>query len=71
MIANLKNVKCYLNVCTVHDNLEKKYVKKVFEEGFKIVENTFQIESTDVGISNCQYEFSIEKEYNKKPTLEL
>ena len=68
-IANLRNVKCSLNVCTHHDLLERKYVERIFEEGFKIVENTFPIESTDLCISNCQYEFSIEKEYNKKPTL--
>ena len=70
-IANLKNVKCWLNVCTVHDHMERKYVERVFEEGFKIVENTFPIESTELCISNVQYEFSIEKEYNKKPTLEF
>ena len=68
-IANLKNVKCWLNVCTVHGHLEKRYVERVFKKGFKIVENTFPIESTDVCISNGQYEFSIEKEYNKKPTF--
>ena len=68
-IANLKNVKCWLNVCTVHGHLEKRYVERVFKKGFKIVENTFPIESTDVCISNVQYEFSIEKEYNKKPTF--
>ena len=68
-IANLKNVKCWLNVCTVHGHLEKRYVERVFKKGFKIVENTFPIESTDVGISDNQYEFGIEKEYNKKPTF--
>ena len=68
-IANLRNVKCCLNVCTVHGHLEKKYVLRVFEKGFKIVENTFPIESTDVCISNNQYEFSIEKKYNKEPTF--
>ena len=70
-IANLKNVKCSLNVCTVHDHLERKYVERIFEEGFKIVENTFPIESTELCISNVQYEFSIEKEYNKKPTFHV
>ena len=69
-IANIKCVKVLLNVGIVHGHLEKKYVKGVFEEGFRIVENTFPIESTVVCISNVQYEFSIEKEYNKKPTLE-
>ena len=69
VIANLKNVKCWLNVCTVHGHLERRYVERVFKKGFKIVENTFPIESTDVGISDNQYEFGIEKEYNKKPTF--
>ena len=68
-IANLKNVKCRLNVCTVHGHLEKRYVERVFKKGFKVVENTFPIESTDVCISDVQYEFSIEKEYNKIPTF--
>ena len=68
-IANLKNVKCWLNVCTVHGNLEKRYVERVYKKGLKIVENTFPIESTDFCISDVQYEFSIEKEYNKKATF--
>ena len=68
-IANLKNVKCWLNVCTVHGHLEKRYVERVFKKGLKIVENTFPIESTDFCISDVQYEFSIEKEYNKKTTF--
>ena len=68
-IANLKNVKCWLNVCTVHGHLEKRYVERVFKKGLKIVENTFPIESTDFCISDVQYEFSIEKEYNKKATF--
>ena len=68
-IANLKNVKCWLNVCTVHGHLEKRYVERVYKKGLKIVENTFPIESTDFCISDNQYEFSIEKEYNKKATF--
>ena len=68
-IANLKNVKCWLNVCTVHGHLEKRYVERVYKKGLKIVENTFPIESTDFCISDVQYEFSIEKEYNKKATF--
>ena len=68
-IANLKNVKCWLNVCTVHGHLEKRYVERIFKKGFKIVENTFPIESTDVCISDVQYECIIEKEYNKKTTF--
>ena len=70
-IANLKNVKCYLNVCLVHGYCERKFVKKVFKEGFKFVKNAFSIESTDVCISDVQYEFSIEKDYNKKPILDF
>ena len=68
-LSNLKNVKCWLNVCTVHGHLEKRYVERFFKKGLKIVENTFPIESTDFCISDVQYEFSIEKEYNKKATF--
>ena len=68
-IANIKDVKIWLNVKIVHEDLERKYVKGVFEEGFKIVKNTFAIESTDLLIGNLQYEFSIKKKYNEEPTL--
>ena len=68
-IANIKCVKVLLNVGIVHGHLEKKYVKGVFEEGFRIVENTFPIESTDVGISDVQYKFYIDKVYKKEPKL--
>ena len=68
-IANFKDVKFSLNVTIVHDHLERKYVKGVFEKGFKIVENTFPNESTELLIGNVQYEFYIEKKYNKKPKM--
>ena len=68
-IANIKYVKVLLNVCLDHGHLGKKYVKGVFEEGFRIVENTFPIESTDVGISDVQYNFYIDKEFKKEPKL--
>ena len=68
-IANFKDVKFSLNVTIVHDHLERKYVKGVFEKGFKIVKNTFPNESTELLIGNVQYEFYIEKKYNKKPVF--
>ena len=68
-IANIKCVKVLLNVVIVHGHLEKKYVKGVFEEGFRIVEKTFPIESTNVGISDVQYKFFIDKKYKKEPNI--
>ena len=69
-IANVKNVKFYLNVCIIHDRMEKKDVEGVFEEGFKIVKENFPIESTNVGISDIEYDdFKIDKKYNKEPKL--
>ena len=70
VIANLKDVKFSLTISIVHDHLERKYVKGVFEEGFKIIKNTFPNESTSLLISDVQYEdIDIEKKYNKKPKL--
>jgi hypothetical protein len=68
-IANIKDVKFSLNVCIVHDDMEEKYVEGVFEEAFKIVDETFPIESADVGISDIQYDFKIDKKYNREPEL--
>ena len=68
-IASIKDVEFWLNVCIVHDHLEEKYVEGVFEEAFKIVEETFPIESTDVGIGDIQYDFKIDKKYNQQPEL--
>ena len=68
-IANIKDVKFWLNVCIVHDDMEEKYVEGVFEEAFKIVDETFPIESTDVGIGDIQYDFKIDKKYNQEPEL--
>ena len=68
-IANIKDVKFWLNVCIVHDDMEEKYVEGVFEEAFKIVDVTFPIESTDVGIGDIQYDFKIDKKYNQEPEL--
>ena len=68
-IANIKDVKFWLNVCIVHDDMEEKYVEGVFEEAFKIVDKTFPIESTDVGIGDIQYDFKIDKKYNQEPEL--
>jgi hypothetical protein len=69
-IANVKNVKFWLNVSIFHDHMEKKYVEGVFEEGFKIVNETFPIESTDVGIGDIEYDdFKIVKKYNEEPEL--
>ena len=68
-IANIKDVKFWLNVCILHDDMEEKYVEGVFEEAFKIVDETFPIESTDVGIGDIQYDFKIDKKYNQEPEL--
>jgi hypothetical protein len=69
-IANLKDVKFSLNICIVHDHLERKHVRGVFEEGFKIVKNTFPNESTELRIGDVQYEYiEIEKKYNKNPKI--
>ena len=68
-IANIKDVKFWLNVCIVHDDMEEKNVEGVFEEAFKIVDETFPIESTDVGIGDIQYDFKIDKKYNQEPEL--
>ena len=68
-IASVKGVKFWLHVCIGHNHMEEKYVEGVFEEGFKIVENTFPIESTDVSICDSQYDFKIDKRYNNKPVL--
>ena len=69
-VASVKDLLVWLRVCTVHDHLEEKYVQEVFEEGFKIVERTFQIESTDVGIYDSEYNFEINKKYYREPVLE-
>ena len=69
-VASVKGLIVWLRVCTVHDNLEEKLVRGVFEEGFKIVEKTFAIESTDVGIYDSHYNFRIDKKYYKEPVLE-
>ena len=69
-IANVKNVKFWLNVPILHGDMEKKEVERVFEEGFKIVKETFPIESTNVGIGDIEYDdFRIAKKYNKEPKL--
>ena len=68
-IANVKDVKFFLNVCIVHDHLEEEYVKGIFEDGFEMIAKTFPIESTDVGINDAEYDFKIYKEYNKEPKL--
>jgi len=68
-ISNIKDVKFSLNVCIVHDDIEEKFVEGVFEEAFKIVDETFPIESTDVGIGDIQYDFKIDKKYNQEPEL--
>ena len=44
-------------------------MRGVFEEGFKIVEKTFPIESTDVGICDSGYNFRIDKKYYREPVL--
>ena len=68
-IANIKDVKCWLNVCIVHNYFGERYVKGFFEEGFKIVEKTFPTESTNVHIFDCRYYFRIDKNYNREPLL--
>ena len=69
-IANVKNVKFNLNVSIVHGHMEKKEVERVFKEGFKIVKETFSIESTHVGISDLEYDdIKIVKKYNQEPKL--
>ena len=68
-ISIRKDIKFSLNVCIVHDNMDEKYVEGVFEEAFKIVDETFPIESTDVGICDIQYDFKIDKKYNQEPEL--
>merc|ERR1712051_255645 len=68
-ISKIKDVKFSLNVCIVHDDMEEKYVEGVFEEAFKIVDETFPIESADVGISDIQHDFKIDKKYNQEPEL--
>ena len=70
-VGSLKGLKIWLRVCTVHDHLEEKYVREVFEEGFKIVEKTFPIESTDVGIWDSEYNFKIDKNYHREPVIEI
>ena len=69
-IANVKDVKFFLNVCIVHAHLEEEYVKGVFEDGFEMISKTFPIESTDVGICDCLYSFRIAKKYYREPVLE-
>ena len=69
-VASVKDLQVWLQVQTVHDHLEEKYVREVFEEGFKIVEKTFPIESTDVGIYDSNYKFRIDKKYYNEPVLE-
>ena len=69
-VASVKSSIVWLRVCTVHDHLEEKYVGGVFEEGFKIVEKTFALESTDVGIYDSRYNFRIDKDFYYEPTLE-
>ena len=68
-IANIKDVKFWLTVEILHDDMEEKYVEGVFEEAFKIVDETFPIESTSVGIGDIQYDFTIGKKYNQEPKL--
>ena len=68
-IATIKGIQFRLAVWIDHDNLEENYVWGVFEEGFKIVEKTFLIESTNVMICDSQYNFKIEKKYNKEPVF--
>ena len=70
-IANVKKIKFLLNVCILHHHLERKYVKKVFRKGFKIVVNSFPIESTDIHIGDVEYQFHIEKECFKEPKLQV
>ena len=69
-IADIKYVKFWITVTIVHDHLERKYVKQVFREGFKIVKYTFPKESTELRIGDVQYKFGIEKKFNKKPKFD-
>ena len=69
-ISSVKGVKFWLHVCIGHNHMEEKHVEGIFEEGFKIVEKTFPIESTDVGICDCLYSFRIAKKYYREPVLE-
>jgi hypothetical protein len=69
-VASVKDLLVWLRVCTVHDHLEEKYVQGVFEEGFKIVEKEFPIESTDVDICDSGYNFRIDKKYYREPVFE-
>ena len=69
-VASVKGSIVWLRMCTVHDDLEEKYVGGVFEEGFKIVEKTFAFESTDVSIYDSRYNFRIDKNFYYEPTLE-
>ena len=71
-IANIKDVKCWLNVCIVHNYFGLEWIiKGFFEEGFKIVEKTFPTESTYVHIFDCRYHFRIDKNYNREPLLNV
>merc|ERR1712051_677160 len=62
-IANIKDVKFWLNVCIVHDDMEEKYVEGVFEEAFKIVDKTFPIESTENDENSSVEEFQDTNNY--------
>ena len=68
-IANIKGVEFWLTIEILHDDMEEKFIEGVFEEAFKIVDETFPIESTNVSIGDEQYDFTICKKYNKEPKL--
>ena len=68
-IANIKDVKVWLTMDILHDNMEEKFVEGVFEEAFRIIDETFPIESTNVAIGDDQYDFTISKKYNQEPKL--
>ena len=68
-IANIKDVKFWLTVEILHDDMKEKFVEGVFEEAFKIIDETFPIESTNVAIGDDQYDFTISKKYNQEPKL--
>ena len=68
-IANIKDVKVWLLIEILHDNMEEKFVEGVFEEAFKIVDKTFPIKSTCISIGDVQYDFKIGKKYNQEPKL--
>ena len=70
-VASVTHLLVKLRVCIVHYHLEEKYVREVFEEGFKIVEKKFPIESTDVGIWDSEYNFKIDKNYHREPVIEI